>query len=340
MERITVMGIDLAKNVFELCGRDASGGIVLKRQIRRKQLREFVAKLSPGLIGMEACPGSHYWAREFRNMGHEVRWMSPQFVKPYVKSNKSDTAAAEAISEAVTRPTMRFVGIKTVEQQDLLGLHRIRERLIRNRTALMNQIRGLVGEYGIVVAVGEPSLRRELPRFLEDAECGLTPKGREWMAQLYEELKEVAERIEQYEKQIGMEFSSSEICQRLSKVPGVGPITSTAIVATVGDAHVFRKGRELSAWLGLVPRQHSTGGKPRLLGISKRGDKYVRKLLVHGARAVLQRVGEKSDRQSQWLRKLQATRGTNKACVALANKNARILWALMASGQEYRKSAA
>jgi len=331
--------VDLAKNVFEVTGRNREGRTVFERRLGREKVRGFISELAPTVIGMEACGGAHHWGRVFREMGHEVRLVSPQFVKPYVKSNKNDRADSEAICEAVTRPHMRFVAVKSLGQQDVLSVHRVRERLMKNRTALCNEIRGLLAEYGLVVAQGVSVLRRTLPRLLEEAENGLTDRMRELIADLGEELKDLEERITHYDTKIEVEVRTSEVCQRLKKVPGVGSLTASAMVASVGNANVFKNGREFSASLGLVPRQHSTGGKDRLLGISKRGDKYLRRLLVHGARAVLRHLGSKEDPRSVWLRKLEARRGHNRACVALANKNARILWALMARGEAYRKAA-
>jgi transposase len=339
MERITVVGVDLAKNVFEVTGRNGEGRTVMQRSLRREKFREFISQLPSTVIGMEACGGAHHWGRLFREMGHEIRLVSPQFVKPYVKSNKNDRADSEAICEAITRPHMRFVAVKSLEQQDVLSVHRVRERLIKNRTALCNEIRGLLAEYGLVVAQGVSGLRRTLPRLLEEAENGLTDRIRKLIADLWEELQELEERIARYDTQIEIEVRGSEVCQRLLKIPGVGPMTASAIVASIGNPNVFKNGREFSASLGLVPRQHSSGGKERLLGISKRGDTYLRKLLVHGARAVLRHLGSKEDSRSVWLRKLETRRGHNRACVALANKNARILWVLMARGEAYRKAA-
>ena len=339
MEGITVVGIDLAKNVFEVTGRNSEGRTVVQRSLRRERFREFISQLPSTVIGMEACGGANYWGRLFREMGHEVRLVAPQFVKPYVKSNKNDRADSEAICEAVTRPHMRFVAVKSLEQQDVLSVHRVRERLIKNRTVLCNEIRGLLTEYGLVFGQGVSVLRRTLPQLLEEAENGLSDRIRALIADLWEELKELEERITRTNTKIEVEVRASEVCQRLKGVPGVGSLTASAIVASVGNPNVFKNGREFSASLGLVPRQHSSGGKERLLGISKRGDGYLRKLLIHGARAVLQHLGSKVDPRSEWLRKLEARRGHNRACVALANKNARILWVLMARGEKYRKAA-
>ncbi|MFH1018205.1 MAG: IS110 family transposase [Pseudomonadota bacterium] len=337
MERITVVGLDLAKNVFEVCGRGFQGEVVLRRQLRRGQVLGFFRQLPKCMVGMETCSGSNYWARELAGLGHEVRLMPGQYVKAYVKTNKNDQADAEAISEAVMRPTMRFVRPKTVEQQDRLMVHRVRERLMSERTALVNEIRSFLMEYGIVEPQGIGHLRKRLPCLLEGVQPdGLTVQGREILRVLWEELLNLDERVAWADEKIRVQFQSSELGRRLIKIPGVGPITATAIEATVAQARDYRNGRQFSAWIGLVPRQHSTGGRSRLLGISKRGDSYLRKLLIHGARAVVQHVGEKVDPASRWIRRVRDQRGFNKSAVALANKNARRIWAMMLSGQEYR----
>lgn len=341
MQEISVMGIDLAKNVFEVTGRDAQGRKVVQKQVRRKDLVSFVAQRHPRVVAMEACGGAHHWGRVFQGLGPEVKLVSAQFVKPYVKSNKNDEADSEAICEAASRPHMRFVPLKTIAQQDILALHRVRERLVKNRTALCNEIRGFLTEYGLVMGKGVRELRRRLPEILADADNGLTDRFREILLELAQELRELQTHIESYEEKIEAICRSQEVYRRIQKIPGVGVLTATAVVATMGDGRAFRNGREFAAWVGLVPRQHSSGGKPRLLGISKRGDKYVRKLLIHGGRAVLRALNDtKTDRRSDWLRKLEARRGKNKAAVALANKNARILWALIARQQEYQPRVA
>jgi transposase len=345
MKKISVVGIDLAKEVFHIHGTDEKGKVVLKKKLRRSQLKGFMVQLEPCLIGMEACGSAHYWARVFKKMGHEVKLMSPQFVKPYVKSNKNDSADAEAIAEAVMRPNMRFVSMKGVVHQDIQSVHRIRQRLIRSRTALSNEIRGLLQEYGIVVAKGFSSLKKKMPLILEDANNELSPMTREIFSELIEELKEIEKQIKKYDQKIEQIFKSHEVCERLEKIEGLGPITATALVSAVPNPQAFKNGREFSAWLGLVPRQHSTGGKPTLLGISKRGDRYLRTLFIHGARSVVKNVkrnakGSSSEdsltRRKKWILEKEQTRGYNKACVALANKNARIAWSLMKSGEEYK----
>lgn len=333
------MGIDLGKSVFHLFGVNEAGHPLLKKKLSRKQLLACLANIEPCLIGLEACGGSHYWAREMESLGHEVRLMSPQFVRPYVKSNKNDHNDAEAICEAVGRPTMRFVAVKTVEQQDIQALHRIRQAIVKARTAQANQIRGLLGEYGIVLPEGISWLRRRIPEVLEDGENGLTARFRGWLYELYEELRALDGRVQQCTREIVELFRTNETCQRIGAIEGIGPQTATALVSSYGQASEFSSGRQFSASLGLVPRQHSTGGKPRLLGISKRGDTYLRTLLIHGARSVVQHAANKSDPRSQWIQRLVAERGTNRAVVALANKNARIVWALLSKGEQYRAAA-
>lgn len=336
---VTTVGIDLAKNVFQLHGADARGKMVFTKRLQRHQFLTFLATLPPCRIGIEACSGANYWARQLRVLGHDVRQISPQFVKPYVKTNKNDYNDAQAICEAVSRPEMRFVPAKSIEQQDLQALHRVRMRLIRDRTALVNQTRGLLREYGVFLPVGIRPFRAQLPEVLEDAENELTALTREIIADQAQRLRELDQQIANYDRRIDQCFRASEICRRLSSVAGVGPIAATALVAAVGDAHYFKNGRHLAAWLGLVPRQHSSGDRHRLMGISKRGDTYLRTLLIHGARSVMQRCGSRTDARGQWMREIKERRGFNRACVALANKNARVLWALMAHEDTYRHDA-
>ena len=334
-QKATVLGIDLAKRVFHLVGMNETGHVVLKKRLTREALLPFIAQLSPAIIGMEACGGAHYWARRFRGYGHTVKLIAPQFVKPYVKSNKNDPADAEAICEAVMRPTMRFVPIKEVEQQDLQSLHRARERVVKARTALVNEIRGLAMEYGLVFPHSITKLRHTFAATLEAEQDKLTPLSAELFRQLYDEFGTLEKRLAYYNEKIAAICAAHPVCQRLETIPGIGPLTATALVAAVSDASHFKNGRQFAAWIGLVPRQHSTGGKARLLGISKRGDVYLRTLLVHGARATLRWVGLKTDRRSQWVRSLIERRGKNKAAVAVANKNARIVWALLTTDQVY-----
>lgn len=326
--KITTIGIDLAKEVFQIHGVDEHGKTVLRKQLRRSKMAEFFANLEPCLIGLEACGSSHHWARKLGSFGHTVKLMAPQFVKPYVKTNKHDMADAEAICEAVTRPNMRFVPIKNVEQQAILSVHRARQGLVKARTAQANQIRGLLSEFGIVIPQGIQSISKRIPDILEDAENDLPGIMRRLLEKLNDHLKELDRQVNELELQIKLWHKENEASQRLEAIPGVGPITASAIVATVGNATEFKNSRQLAAWLGLVPKQHSSGGKQTLLGISKRGDTYLRTLLIHGARAVI-RFAEKKTESGSWLYKLIARRNKNIAAVALANKNARIIWALL-----------
>jgi transposase len=340
MGKLSVLGIDLAKQVFHLVGMDAHGTIVVRKRLYRAQVMVFIAQLPPTLIGMEACGGAHYWARRFREHGHDVKLMAPQFVTPYRKANKNDMRDAEAIAEAVTRPTMRFVPVKSVAQQDLQALHRVRERLMKARTALINETRGLLLEYGIIVPPGATTFRKHVLERLATQDAKLTPLSLALFQQLLEELGVLDARVATYDAQLAQVAQTHPVCQRLMTIPGLGELTATALVAAVSNAAQFKNGRQFAAWLGLVPRQHSTGGKPRLLGISKHGDSYLRKLLVHGARSCLRWVGRKPDHRSQWVRALMERRGWNRAAVALANKNARVAWVLMGTAQGYRTAEA
>lgn len=333
--KITTIGIDLAKEVFQIHGVDKHGKAVLRKQLRRSKMAEFFANLEPCLIGLEACGSSHHWARKLGGFGHTIKLMPPQFVKPYVKTNKHDMADAEAICEAVTRPTMRFVPIKNIEQQAMLSVHRARQGFVKARTAQANQIRGLLSEFGIVIPQGIQSIGKRMPDILEDAENGLPGTMRRLLERLNEHLKELDRQVNELELQIKLWHKENEASQRLATIPGVGPITASAIVATVGNATEFKNSRQLAAWLGLVPKQHASGGKQLLLGISKRGDTYLRTLLIHGARAVI-RFAEKKSEPGSWLNKLIARRNKNIAAVALANKNARIIWALLTKKAIFR----
>jgi transposase len=338
-QELSTVAIDLAKKVFHLVGTDTIGNILWRKRLSRHALMPFIAQLPPVLIGMEACGGAHYWARRFREHGHDVKLMAPQFVKAHVKSNKNDTRDAEAIAEAVTRPTMRFVPIKDVEQQDVQALHRIRERLIGERTALVNEVHGLMNEYGIVIPKGVPKFRQAVVDKLESAKDKLTPLGQELFWKLLEEFAALEQQIAFYQEKLESLAKTHPECQRLMTIPGIGPITATALIAAVGDVGVFKNGRQFAAWLGLVPKQHSTGGQTRLLGISKRGDSYLRKLLIHGARATLRFAGLKTDGRSRWIQGLLERRGWNRTAVAVANKNARIVWALLSRGGLYQERA-
>jgi transposase len=329
------IGIDLAKQVFQVHGVDSQEKAVLRKQLPRAKMLMYFQKLPLCLIGMEACSSAHYWGRELQKMGHTVKLMAPQFVKPYVKSNKNDANDAEAICEAVARPTMRFVAIKTIEQQDIQAVHRIRSELVQQRTAKVNQIRGLLGEYGLVVGQRIDVLRKALPLILEDAENGLTVDFRTLLEGLQQDLITLDQRVDDMDKKIKLLASSNEDAKRLQQIPGIGPITATALISAIGDGKQFKRGRDLAAWLGLTPRQHSSGGKDRLLGISKRGDAYLRTLLIHGARAVLKVAGNKEDPRSRWIQNLCGRRNKNIAAVALANKNARIVWALLTKKTDF-----
>ena len=332
---ITPIGLDLAKNVFQVHGVNERGNAVLRKQLRRDQVAPFFANLPACLVGIEACASAHHWARKLQALGHTVRLMAPQFVKPYVKSNKNDAADAEAICEAVARPSMRFVPIKNVEQQSVLSLHRVRQGFVRARTAQANQMRGLLGEFGLVVPQGIAYIAQRVPALIEDAANELPGSFRLLMQRLLEHLKVLQQQVDEIEAQIKAWRRPSEASQRLEKVPGIGPLTATALVASVGDAKNFDNGRQFSAWLGVVPRQHSSGGKPTLLSMSKRGDAYLRTMLIHGARSVIYRATQKADADS-WLVKLTTRRNKNVAAVAMANKTARTVWALLAHGRDFR----
>ena len=333
--KITTIGIDLAKVVFQIHGVDERGKIAVRKQLKRAEMSSYFANLEPCLIGMEACGSAHHWARKLEGYGHTVKLMAPQFVKPYVKTNKNDMADAEAICEAVSRPNMRFVALKTVEQQAILSVHRARQGFVKARTAQGNQIRGLLSEFGIVIPQGIRSIMKQIPEILEDGENGLPGTMRHLLERLTQNLKEMDRQAKELEAQIQLWHRENAASRKLAEIPGLGPITASAIVATVGDAREFKNGRQLAAWMGLVPKQNSSGGKQNLLGISKRGDTYLRTLMIHGARAVIRFAENKAEPES-WLRKLMARRNKNVAAVALANKNARIVWALLAHDRLFR----
>jgi transposase len=333
--KITTFGIDLAKDVFQIHGVDAHGKAVIKKQLKRDQMASFFVNLPPCLIGMEACGSAHHWARKLQAQGHTVRLIAPQFVKPYVKTNKHDAADAEAICEAVQRPCMRFVPIKNVEQQAILAVHRARQGFVKARTAQANQIRGLLGEFGLIVPFGIRYVYERVPAMLDQEREELPASFRELILRLLVQLKDLDRQVQEMELQIRLWHRSNEASRQLERVPGIGPITASALVASIGDAKSFTNGRQLAAWLGLVPKQRSTGGRTNLLGISKRGDTYLRTLLIHGARAVIRVVQNKPSGQG-WLAQLLARRNKNVAAVALANKNARIVWALLAHERKFR----
>lgn len=339
MNKISVVGLDLAKTVFQVHGVGEDGEVVVRKQLRRTQMRGFFARLSPCLIGMEACGGAHYWARALTELGHTVRLIAPAFVKPYLKSNKNDRNDAEAICEAVQRPSMRFVAPKTPEQQSILQLHHGRQLLVRQRVALSNHMRGVLLEYGISLPQGVKVLSRRLPALLEDAENGLPLPTRHLLAELKEAHDELMARIARIEKQLSAWHANDPLSQRLAGIPGVGVLTATALAAAVGDGHDFRGGRQLAAYLGLVPRQASSGGKDRLLGISKRGDAYLRSLLIHGARAVIHHIRRhlKSGQPGghPWVEQLLQRCHVNEVAVALANKMARTAWVLASRQEPY-----
>ena len=337
--KITTLGIDLAKDVFQLHGVDGHGKTVFQKKLGRKQLSGFLAQLPPCLIGMEACAGSHYWARTFQEMGHTVQLMHAKYVRPYVKTNKNDARDAEAICEAVGRPGMRFVPMKTVEQQELSALLTVRALLVRNRTALINQIRGLLGELGIVFPRKAERVLPMLADLLDPENGSLTPFSKETFQGLRDDLATLSARIEAIDGKVALIAKKHPLAQRIDAVPGIGPLSAVALIALLPEASYFDNSRHLAAWLGLVPRQHSSGGKNALGRISKRGNTMLRTLLIHGARSVVRLADRRTDSLGAWIRKLKTTRGANKAAVALAHKNARIVWALLAREVEYKRPA-
>ena len=335
--QIATVGIDIAKNVVQVHAVCMDGKVVVSRQLRRHQLLSFLQKLAPCTVGLEACPGAHHWARQIAAFGHRVRVMPPQYVKPYVKRQKNDAADAEAICEAVTRPTMRFVAVKTEEQQAILMLHRTRELLIRQKTMLINAFRAHLGEFGIVAPQGRTGLA-ELLKHMSVGESRLPSLAKEAMLSLVGQLKDTMNRVTKLDQQIVQWHRSNKTSRQLESIPGVGPITASAIVATVNDGKQFRNGRQFAAWLGLVPRQNSTGGKARLGSITKWGDSYIRKLLVVSCCALIRYARGKSPSLS-WLANLLSRRPAKVAAVAMANKTARIIWAVLTQEREYRQIA-
>lgn len=333
---IAILGIDLAKSIFQLHGAGPHGHALHRSKVRRAELLAAVNSLRPRQIAMEACSSAHHWARQFQAMGVEVRLISPQYVTAFVKTNKNDRNDAEAIVEAACRPAMHFVPVKTVEQQDMQAIHRIRELLVHQRTALINQARGLLGERGLIVAQSPAAFKRALPKLLGAVEGELTRICQALFLEISQQIEQLEQRITRADEWIKAFMRRSALCKKIAAIDGVGPVTATAMVAAVGDAREFKNGRHLAAWLGLVPRQYSSGGKSRLSGISKRGDTYLRTLLIHGARAVLRYMVGRSDARSRWLQDLVARRGYNRAAVALANKNARVIQALLSTDEPYR----
>lgn len=337
--KIHVLGIDLAKNVFQLHGVDRKGRCVLSRRVRRDSLMKLIAELDPCRIGIEACTGAFYWQRQFEKHGHVVMIMAPQYVKPFVRRQKNDTNDAEAICTAVQQPNMRFVPRKSIEQQDIQALHRARQRLVNHRTALISQMRGLLLDRGIAIGVAATRARRMIPQVLAEPDEELTDLMRETLRSLYAFMQQIDEHIRVFDKQIDAIFKANPNCQRIAKIAGVGPKTATAMIAAIGDGSDFKNGRHLAAWLGLVPRQHSSGDRRVMMGISKRGNQHLRTLLVHGARAVVRTAVRKTDTRSSWVNDLRKRRGHNRATVAVANKNARVIWAVLRSGEQYRAAA-
>jgi transposase len=336
MSELTTIGLDLAKRTFHVVAISAHGKEVKRKMLKRAQVGDYFANLPPCVIGMEACASAHFWARRLQALGHEVRVIPPQHVKAYVRGNKNDYNDARAIAEAATRADLRAVPVKSVEQQDVQALHRLRAARVGERTALCNQIRGLLGEYGIVLPQGVGVLRRRLPELLEAPDNGLSDFFRPLLEACYRQLQELDEHIAFYTQQISAHAKQKEAIARLQTVPGFGPIVASVFYSVVGDGKAFRRGRDVAAALGLVPRQHSSGGKTVLLGISKRGDRYLRSLLVHGARSVVRLADNKHDKLSGWINRIKQTRGANKAAVALANKLARIGWAVLRTHSPYQ----
>jgi transposase len=327
---------DLGKTTFHLVALGERSKVIIRKKLSRRQLLAFTANLEPGLIGMEACSGSHFLGRALSQQGHDVRLIPAQFVKPFLKSNKNDFLDAEAIAEAVERENMRFVPIKTDDQLDLQALHRVRERLVSRRTAVINQIRAFLLERGITFRKGPASLRRQMPEILENAEAPLSPRIRALLATMWEEWKQLDGQVESFNTQIEAIGSEDPACQRLREIPGVGPLIASAVVASIGNGAAFHKGREFAAWLGLIPKQYSTGGKVTLLGISKRGNRYLRTMFIHGARSLVLRVNRERSPLRGWISSLEARAHRNVVIVAMAHKLARITWAVLSSGERYR----
>jgi transposase len=336
MSDVITIGLDLTKNVFQVHGIDAAGKVVVRRQLRRSQVLPFFKKLGLCLVGMEACATAHHWARQLMALGHEVKLMPPHYVKPYVKRGKNDAADAAAICEAVTRPSMRFVAIKSIEQQGILMVHRTRELLVRQRTMVVNAMRAHMAEFGLVAPVGVPQVKKLLGIIANGDDDRLPPVARSCLEALARQFLSLDKEIAITEKRILAWHRSNETSRRLATIPGIGGITASALAASVSDPTVFRSGRELAAWIGLVPRQNSTGGKPRLGRICKQGDPYLRWLLVAGALSVVRHARGKDPAKMPWLAGIIARKPTKVAAVALANKNARRVWAVLTRGDDYR----
>lgn len=332
--QVSIIGLDIAKSVFQLHGADNAGNPVIRRQLRRRNVLRFFANLERCVVGIEACHSSHYWARELMALGHDVRLIPTQYVKPFRRGGKNDANDAEAICDAASRPAIHSVAVKSAEQQAIQSLHRTRERLVHERTAKANQIRSLVAEEGVICAKGIAQLRRCLHDLVADHDS-LTPLLRSLVGLFLEQLAALDQWIGELDTRIRELAKNSAVCRRLSRLPGVGPVIATAIVGTVGNAHAFKNGRQFAASLGLVPGQRSSGGRTQLLGITKRGDTYLRKLLVQGARAIMRVVGRHDDRQSRWVRQLLTRRHKHVVAVALANKLARTIWALLVKGEQF-----
>lgn len=335
--QLHILGIDIAASVFHLYGVNKSGRSLLRKALKRSEILPFVSRLSPTVIAMEVCSGSNYWGREFEKLGHKVKLISPQHVKPFVGVNKNDFNDARAITEAVTRPHIRSVQLKSLGQLDLQFLHRIRSRLVAQKLEITNQIRGFLAEYGFILKPNSKGIYKELPLIIEDATNELSMGMRNTMNRMLNELKRIEDEIGQYDGELMMYSAQDEECMRIRSIPGIGPITSTALVASIPDPKNFKNGRHFAAWLGLVPRQHSTGGQNRLGHITKRGDKYLRYLLVHGARSVALHAKRRRDRRSEWINKKINHVGFNKTVVAIANRNARVVWALLSKNEIYNE---
>ena len=336
MKLIKTLGIDLAKNTFSLVGTDEHGKVIMRKTLSRRKLLPYIVQLNPCLIAMEACSGAHYWAREFKSIGHQVAIIAAKFIEPFRTGGKNDNNDAQAICEAATRPNIWHVPIKTIDQQAVMTLHRVRQGLIKERTTMINQLRGLLSEFGIVIAKGRYELQGKIQSILEDAENGLPHLARQMINNLWQRIKQANQQILSYDRTLAQQVREDTVAQRLMTIPGVGEQIATAVSANVPDPRLFKNSRQFCAWLGLVPRQFTTGGKVRLGRITKRGDKYLRMCLIHGARAVMANLRDKQDKVSCWVRELIARRGYLRAAVALAARNARLIWTLMVKQEDYK----